>query len=109
MAIFITSGQAFYFELTENELIIKNYIIPFLNFRYQQSEITQVQFLNTSGKSSSKARVKIISGDKRSIPVSAASLDTKDWQLFIDDLNARKIPIDIQSESLRNTIGVPED
>nr|NYE66677.1 hypothetical protein [Mucilaginibacter sp. E4BP6] len=44
MAIFITSGQAFYFELTENELIIKNYIIPFLNFRYQQSEITQVQF-----------------------------------------------------------------
>lgn len=109
VGIFFTAAEAFYFEITTNELIVKNYIIPFLNIRYELNEITLVQFLETNRRSTSKARVKIIRGDKRSLPISAASLRIKDWQLFINELSAKKIQVDIQAISLKSAIGIPED
>jgi len=109
VAIITTAGQAFYFEITTNELIIKNYLIPFFNFKYKLNEITEVQLLNTNSKSTSKARLKVIRGDKRSLGVNAASLSIKDWQLLVNDLSNKKIPVEIESQGLKETIGIPED
>ena len=105
----VTAGEGFYFELTDDGLITRNYMIPFLAFHYKLSKITEVQFLETSSKSIAKARVKIIHGDKRSFPVSASSLSINDWQSFIDDLTAKKIQVDIQAISLKSAIGISED
>ena len=109
VAIITTAGQAFYFEITTDELIIKNYMIPFLNIRYELNEITQVQFLQPNYRSTAKARVKVIRGDKQSLGVNAASLSIKDWQLFVNELSEKKIPVYIESSSLKSTIGIPED
>jgi hypothetical protein len=105
----ITAIEAFYFEVTVDELIIKNYMIPFLNIRYKLNEITQIQFLNPGLRSTAKARVKIIRGDKRSFDFKAASLSIKDWQLFVNELSEKKIPVYIEAYSLKETIGIPED
>jgi hypothetical protein len=61
-------------------------MIPFLNIHYRLNEITQTQFLNPGYRSTAKARVKIIRGDKRSMGFKAALLGIKDWQLFVNHL-----------------------
>jgi len=105
----ITSGSAFYFEIIDNELIIKNYLLPFINIEYQLSEITQIQLLETNSKSTAKARLKVIRGDQCSISFNAASLGIKEWQLLVNDLSYKKIPIMIEAISLKDEIGIPEE
>jgi len=107
-AFFITSAMAFFFELTEDELIVKNYIIPFLNIRYKLNEITQIQFLNA--KAPAKAKVKIIQEYKQTLGIgySAASLSVKDWKLFINDLIARKISVKVEPVRLQKAVGIVE-
>jgi len=53
--------------------------------------------------------VKIIRGDKKSVSFQAASLGINDWQLFVNELSKNKIPLEIWSDTLRSTIGIPED
>jgi hypothetical protein len=109
VAFVVTAAEAFYFEITMDELITKNYLIPFLNFRYALNEITLVQLMEPGMRSTADAAVKIIRGDKRSIGVKAASLRIKDWQLFVNELSERKIPVQIDASRLQETIGIPED
>ena len=109
VALLITGMEAFYFELTENELIIKNYLMPFVNIHYTLSEVTQIQFLNSGPKSTADARVKIIRGDKRSIPYPGASLKTKDWEEFVDELCRKGVAVEIQAIILKSKIGILED
>jgi len=107
-AIFMTALGAFYFKITVDELIIKNYMMPFFNIRYKLNEITQIQFLDA--KATAKARVEIIRGNRQPLGIgfTAASLGIKDWQLFINELIAKKIPIKIEANSLKNITGIPE-
>ena len=109
VALLFTITQAFYFEITVDDLIVKNYMAPFLNIHYRLNEITKIEFLGTDRRSTAKASVKIIRGDKKSISFQAASLDIKDWQLFVNELSKNKIPLEIWSDKLRSTIGIPED
>jgi hypothetical protein len=87
--------DAYYFEITQDELIVKNYMIPFLNIGYNLSEITDVKLLNTGYRSTTKARVKVIRGDKRSIGFNSSSLKLVDWQEIVNDLIAKKITVTI--------------
>jgi hypothetical protein len=109
VALLFTVTQAFYFEITVDDLIVKNYVVPFLNIHYKLNEITKIEFLGTYRRSSAKASVKIIRGDKSSASFQSASLSIKDWQLFVNDLSKNKIPLEIWAERLRSTIGIPED
>jgi hypothetical protein len=83
-------------------------MIPFLNIHYRLNEITQTQFLNPGYRSTAKARVKIIRGDKRSMGFKAAPLGIKDWQLLINHLCEKGIPVEIAADSLKSMIGTPE-
>ena len=109
VAILLTVTQAFYFETTFDDLIVKNYMIPFFNIHYRLNEITKIEFLGTNWRSSTKASVKIIREDKKSISFQAASLGIPDWQLFVNDLSKNKIPLEIWADKLRGTIGIPEE
>jgi hypothetical protein len=106
---FINAIEAYYFEITEDELIIKNYMLPFLKKRYKLSEITQVQFLEMNYRSPTKAQVKVIQQDKQSMRFKATSLSIPDWKLLVNDLHERKIPVKIEAYSLKETIGIPEE
>jgi len=103
----ISSSSAFYFEITGDELIINNYLLPFVNIEYKLSEITKIQ-IDTSSKSLAKARIKVIRGDQIAIGFNAASLRIQDWQLFVSDLSSKKITVVIESYSLKGKIGIPE-
>ena len=107
--IFFTGVAAFYFEINQDELIIKNYMIPFLNIPYRLNEITDVQFLDTGFRSTATAKVKVIRGDKRSMSYQSASLRTADWQQFVDHLTEKKIAVKIEASTLKSKIGIPED
>lgn len=109
IALLVTVAQAFYFEITVDNLMVKNYMVPFLDIHYKLNEITKIEFLGTNWRTSAKAGVKIIRGDKKSISFQAASLGINDWQLLVNDLSKNKIPLEIWSDSLKSTIGIPED
>jgi len=109
IGFFIAASEAFYFEITTDELIIKNYMIPFLNIQYKLNEITQIRFLDSGYRSTAKARIEIIRGDKQSMGYKAASLGIKDWQLFIDHLTEKKISLRIEADKLKSYIGITED
>jgi len=105
---FINAIEAYYFEITEDELIIKNYMLPFLKKRYKLSKITQVQFLEMNYRSPTKAQVKVIQQDKQSMRFKATSLSIPDWKLLVNDLHEKKIQVVIEVYSLKETIGIPE-
>lgn len=109
VAFLVTVAEAFYFEITADEFITKNYLIPFLNFRYQLNEITLVRLINAGPRSTASAAVKIIRGDKRSIGVKAASLRIKDWQLLVDDLCKKGIQVQIESNILLQKMDLPDE
>jgi len=44
VALLLTITQAFYFEITVDDLIVKNYMVPFLNSHYKLNEITKIEF-----------------------------------------------------------------
>ncbi len=105
----ITTAEAFYFEMNDGEFIVKNYLLPLVGIRYGLHEITQIQLLNTNSRSTAKARLKVIRGEKKSMGFSAACLSIKDWQSLINDLRKYKIDVSVESYSLKNYIGIPED
>ena len=109
IGFFLTSAEAFYFEITPDKLIVKNYMIPFFKIGYQLNEITGVRFMGTSYRSNSKACVRIVRGDKQSFRFSAASLRINDWQLFVNELSSKKIPVNLEASTLKSKIGIPED
>jgi len=109
VAFLLSVSEAFYFEITMNEFIIKNYLIPFLNFRYALNEITLVRLMEPGSRSIAYAAVKIIRGDKKSIGVKAASLRIRDWQQLINNLSERQILVQIESYYLIKKIDIPEE
>jgi len=109
VAFLLSVSEAFYFEITMDELITRNYLIPFLNFRYTLHEITLVRLMEPGYRSIADAAVKIIRGDKKSIGVKAASLRIKDWEQLINDLSERQILVQIESYSLVKKINIPEE
>lgn len=104
----INTSETFYFETTPDELIIKNYLIPFLNITYNLSEISEVKLLNTGYRSTSKARLKVIRGNKRSIGFRGASLGIQDWQELVTDLSIKKVVITLSDSGPVAEIGLPE-
>jgi|GEM_PF-3007719 hypothetical protein len=100
--------NAYYFEITQDELIVKNYMIPFLTISYSLSEITEVKLLNNAYKATTKSRLKIIRGDKRSIGFNGSSLKLIDWQEMVNDLSAKKITGTISKSVVLDKIGIPE-
>jgi len=102
---FVISLSAFYFEITINELIVKNYMIPFLKIHYKLTEIKQIKILR-KGKGPAKARVKIIMEDISSLPIPVSSLGKKDWQHFVNDLSELNIPVLFDPEDLRKRLGI---
>jgi len=106
VAFVSTACQAFYFEITMDKLIVKNYIIPLLNIRYNLNEITQIQLLRPGGRSAAQARLKIIHGGKSSFGFPAASLKINDWKLCVDDLCEKKISVEVEPLILQKALGI---
>ena len=44
IAYIITAAEAFYFEIVVDELIVQNYMIPFLKIHYKLNKITKIRF-----------------------------------------------------------------
>ena len=104
-----TANEAFYFELNTDELIVKNYLLPFINIRYQLSEITSVELNGTNLKSAADAALKVIRDDKSSMGFKGGALNLSDWQGIVDDLSERKIPVAVNSRRLEDRIGIPKN
>jgi hypothetical protein len=109
VAFLLSVSEAFYFEITTDELITRNYLIPFLKFKYALNEITLVRLIDAGSRSTADAAVKITRGDKSSIGVKAASLKIKDWQLLVDDLCNKGIQVQIESNILLQKMDLPEE
>ena len=107
LLLLVNTSETFYFETTPNELIIKNYLIPFFNIAYNLSDISEVKLLNTY-RSTSKARLKVIRGNKRSIGFRGASLGIQDWQRLVTDLSMKKVVVILSDSGPVAEIGLPE-
>ncbi|TSJ40253.1 hypothetical protein FO440_10845 [Mucilaginibacter corticis] len=103
-----TANEAFYFELTTDKLIVKNYLLPFVNIKYNISEITGIELAGTNYRATADAALKIYHDDKNSMGFRAASLDLKTWQAFVNNLNERKIPVTVSASRLIDKIGTEE-
>jgi len=104
-----TANEAFYFEITGEELIIKNYILPFINKAYKIIDITNIEIASTNYKATADAALKITRGDKTSMGFRSASLNLSDWQNLVNELYKLKIPTVVSASRLINEIGIPED
>lgn len=104
-----TTLGAFYFEITFDKLIVKNYMLPFLNIAYKFSDITEVKLLPVrSYRSMAQVKLKIVRDSKWSMGFRAASLKLKDWQGIVDDLGARRINVTVGESMLLDKIGIPQ-
>jgi hypothetical protein len=108
VVLLVTASDAFYFEITTDEFITKNYMVPFLNFRYPLNEITLVRLVDAGSRTTADAAVKIIRGNKKSIGVKAAALRIKDWQLLVNDLCNNGIQVQIESNILLQKMDLPD-
>ncbi|MDB5003740.1 MAG: hypothetical protein JWQ34_1965 [Mucilaginibacter sp.] len=108
VSFFIAVIDSFYFEITEDDFIVKNYLLPFMKIRYPLNEITEIQLLNSSYRSTAKASLKVIRDDKISFGFKGASLGVQDWQNMVNDLRTKKIKVVVQSIALIDKIGIPE-
>ncbi len=104
----ITVKDAFYFEIADNEFIVKNYLLPFMKIHYNLSEITEIQLLSATYRSTADAQLKVIRGEQRSFGFHGASLGIKDWQEMVNDLCSKKIMVVVTANGLEDKIGIPE-
>jgi len=109
ITLLITANEAFYFEMTANEFIVKNYILPFVALRYDISTITSIELNSTNYKSTADAAVKIIRDKRRSMNFRASSLGLNEWQNLVNDLASRKITLYVTASRLVDKIGIPEN
>jgi len=109
IAFIITTAEAFYFEITLDELIVRNYMIPFLKIRYKLDKVTKIRFRGTGNRSAASARLKVVQENKQSMRFSAASLQMNDWQEMVNEFTKEKIPVSIEAYRLKTYIGIPED
>lgn len=93
--------EAFYFEINEKILIIRNIALPFLKIKYDINKIESVRISNSGFKTFSIAQLQIVSGNKKSLGFRSASLKKKDWQSLIQDLKDRQIKIDLKCNNLK--------
>ena len=93
--------EAFYFEITDDYLIVKNIGLPFLKIRYELRDIKSIRIFNSGFKTFSTAQIKVNIDNKKTIGFRSASLRKKDWQLLIQDLQDRKIDIVLECDSLK--------
>ena len=103
----LTISDTYYFEITESELIVRNYLLPFIEIGYDLNEITEIQ-LKSGFHSNAKAFVRIIRGDEESTGFASASLAIKDWQNMVNDIRNRKIPVTISASQLEGKIDIPK-
>lgn len=104
---FLASGS-YYFELKDDQLIVRNYIIPFIKTRYNLADIIKIELTGTSNRDTSMATVKIYD-NKGSAGFAAASLKLSDWQNLVTDLTHKKIAVTVTAIKLVNKIGMPEN
>jgi hypothetical protein len=109
LSLLFTVNEAFYFELTTDEFIVKNYLLPFLNIRYNLNDITGIELASTNYKATADAAVQITRDDKTLMSFRSTCLGLKDWQALVNDLSDRKIPVIVSASRLVNKIGIPEN
>ena len=86
--------EAFYFETTPTQLIARNYLLPFIYFRYNLNEITQIELCDSSWNSTALGGLKIYrTNGRQSSAYISSSLMRKDWLALVADLKARRIHI----------------
>lgn len=93
--------EAFYFEITDDYLIVKNIGLPFLKIRYKLIDIKSIRIFNSGFRTFSRAQIKVNIDNKKTIGFRSASLKKKDWQLLIQDLQERQIEIVLECDSLK--------
>jgi hypothetical protein len=86
-------SEAFYFEITDEFLIIKNIGLPFYKIKYELKYIESIRIFNSGYRTFSIAKLQVKLDIKDSIGFKGASLRKKDWQLLIQDLENREIDI----------------
>ncbi len=96
----VTVTGAFYFELTYHELIVHNYLVPGMKFRYRLSEITCVDIAAAGKRTTSLACIKIIRSGKTSIGFKSAGMKLKDWYGLINDLQRTGIDVKVAPDVL---------
>ncbi len=75
---------------------------------YNLSEVTCIELLTTNYKATADAALQVTRDEKTSMPFRSASLDLKDWQDLVNDLNERKIPLVVSASRLVDKIGLEE-
>ena len=93
--------EAFYFEISQEILIIKNIGLPFLKIKYDLKKIESIRIFNSGFRTFSLAQFQINIDNKKSIGFRGASLKKKDWQLLIQDLKDRQIEIELECNNLK--------
>ncbi len=94
-------SQAFYFILTQDTLIIKNYGFPFLKIQYLIADIQKIGVYN-SRRSFSKAILQIKTNKSKSFGYQGASLKIKDWQSLIKDFEQKNIEVTVDVYYLKS-------
>jgi hypothetical protein len=97
---FLFIQEAFYFEISDEFLIVRNIGLPFLKVRYELDRIDSIKISNSGFQTFSLAQLKVNIENKRTIGFRSASLKKKDWQLLIQDLKNRQIKINLMCSIL---------
>ena len=101
---FLYFREAYYFVIEENTLIIKNIAWPFMNIRYNLSEIESITIADKGFRSFSKAKLRVLIAGKKSGFYRGASLKMEDWRLLIRDLHRLKVNTQVEHYMLKSSL-----
>ncbi len=101
--------DSFYFEITQDELIARNYLLPFIKEAYSLNEITEIRISSTRPYGLiGRERLRVVRGRYLSPGYKSASLRLKDWQGIVNNLADKRINVVIGESYLLDQIEIPQ-
>ena len=93
--------NAFYFEVTDEEVIIFNYVLPFIRIKYKLNEITEIRAQDSNNRgTTAMAFLRILRGNKKSMVFKAGSIGKNDWKDMINDLCSKQMNVVVSATAL---------
>jgi hypothetical protein len=89
LIFWVISREAFYFELIDNELIIKNYLLPFSDTCYQLSNLKEIGIIELADKKIWNAALRITDLNDEVKCFTCSCLTKNIWKMFIKDIKDR--------------------
>jgi hypothetical protein len=82
--------QLYYFKLTNQQLTVKNHVVPWLRRDYPLHEIVLINYETLTRRANA---IRVITKDRQSIGYCGSSLHDKHWDDLINNLRALNVPI----------------